>query len=112
MAQLKLTKEIVDAAIEGFEAQKRRIDAQIAELRALGTHADGTPSPGASRKKGRRGRISAAGRAAIAEAQRKRWAAKKAPSLATAPKRKHRISAAGRKGIAEAQKKRWVSLKA
>jgi hypothetical protein len=34
MAQL--TQEIIDAAIEGFEAQKKRIDAQIAELRSLG----------------------------------------------------------------------------
>ena len=33
MAQLK--QEIIDAAIEGFESQKRRIDEQIAELRAL-----------------------------------------------------------------------------
>jgi hypothetical protein len=29
------TKEIVDAAILGFEEQKRRLDAQIAELRGL-----------------------------------------------------------------------------
>jgi hypothetical protein len=35
MAQL--TQEIIDAAIEGFEAQKKRIDAQIAELRSLGS---------------------------------------------------------------------------
>ena len=28
----KLTNEIIDAAILGFEEQKRRIDAQIAEL--------------------------------------------------------------------------------
>ena len=33
MAQL--TQGIIDAAIEGFESQKRRIDEQIAELRAL-----------------------------------------------------------------------------
>ena len=31
----KLTAEILAAAIEGFEAQKRRIDGQIAELRQM-----------------------------------------------------------------------------
>jgi hypothetical protein len=112
MAQPKFTKEIVEAAIEGFEAQKRRIDAQIAELRALGSDAEGEPSSGVLRKKAGRRRISAAGRAAIAEAQRKRWAAKKAaPPSTTAPK-KHKLSAAGRKAIAEAQKKRWAMKKA
>jgi len=115
MAQPKFTQEIVDAAIEGFEAQKRRIDAQIAELRALGSNSDGNmPSSAPPRKKaGRRGRMSAAGRAAIAEAQRKRWAAKRTASSSTvAPRKKHRLSAAGRKAIAEAQKKRWAMKKA
>ena len=31
----KLTAEILNAAILGFEEQKRRIDTQIAELRAM-----------------------------------------------------------------------------
>ena len=31
----KVTNEIITAAIEGFESQKRRIDNQIADLRAL-----------------------------------------------------------------------------
>jgi hypothetical protein len=30
-----LTKEIIEAAIAGFEGQKQKIDAQIAELRAM-----------------------------------------------------------------------------
>jgi hypothetical protein len=33
------TNEIIDAAIEGFEAQKQRIDAQISDLRATRTAA-------------------------------------------------------------------------
>jgi hypothetical protein len=33
MAQL--TQGVIDAAIQGFESQKRRIDEQIVELRAL-----------------------------------------------------------------------------
>jgi len=31
----KLTKTIIEAAIAGFESQKRGIDAEIAELRSL-----------------------------------------------------------------------------
>ena len=31
----RLTTEIIEAAISGFEAQKQRIDAQIADLRAI-----------------------------------------------------------------------------
>lgn len=32
---LTLTTEIIQAAIDGFESQKQRIDVQIAELRAM-----------------------------------------------------------------------------
>ena len=34
MAQFKLTADILSAALEGFEAQKNRIDTRIAEIRA------------------------------------------------------------------------------
>jgi hypothetical protein len=60
--------------------------------------------------------MSAAGRKAIAEAQRKRWAASKkaaegpAPEVASKPKRK--LSAAGRKAIIAATKKRWALKRA
>jgi hypothetical protein len=33
MPQLKLTADILSAALEGFDAQKNRIDARIAEIR-------------------------------------------------------------------------------
>lgn len=111
----KLTLEIIAAAIDGFEAQKRRIDGQIAELRALltGGPAESTAAS-ESPKRGRR-KMSAAGRKAIAEAQRKRWASKKAaggaPSEA-APKPKRKLSAAGRKAIIAATKKRWALKRA
>ena len=39
---LILTNEIIEAAIEGFEVQKRRIDDQIAELKSM---RDGHASP-------------------------------------------------------------------
>src|SRR3982750_2838471 len=82
----KLTNEIIDAAIEGFEAQKRRIDDQISELRAMRS---GSPaqSASASSKQPRR-KMSPAGRKAIAAAQRKRWAASKVDVQTKAPKAK------------------------
>jgi hypothetical protein len=67
----KLKTEIVAAAIAGFEEQKKRLTAQIAELRQMlsPSAADGSaPAP-------KRRRMSAAARARIAAAQRKRWAA-------------------------------------
>jgi hypothetical protein len=111
MAQL--TQEIIDAAIEGFESQKRRIDEQIAELRALSN--GNAPAVAVAPKK--RG-MSAAGRKAIAEAQRKRWAAAKgqaetkAPKVATPVKKKRVLSAAGKAAIVAALKKRWAAKKA
>jgi hypothetical protein len=43
----KLTSEIIHAAIEGFESQGRRIDAQIAEIRQMldGGRAEAAASP-------------------------------------------------------------------
>jgi hypothetical protein len=43
----KLNAEIIGAAIEGFESQKRRMDTQIGELRAMlsGGRTEGTARP-------------------------------------------------------------------
>lgn len=107
----KLTNEIIDAAIEGFQAQKRRIDDQIAELRALRSGAPAAAAQGKPRRK-----MSAAGRKAIAEAQRKRWAAKTAPEgkapKAKPDKKKRVLSAEGKANIVAALKKRWAAKKA
>ena len=115
----KLDHNILAAAIEGFEAQKKHIDTQIAEIRQkLGggsaEPAAATPEPGRKRRK-----MSAAGRKRIAEAQRKRWAEAKKQSGATpqaskpeAQKPKRKLSAAGRKRIIEATKKRWALVRA
>ena len=111
----KLTPEIISAAILGFEEQKRHIDANIAELRAIlsGDSAESTVKPEPTKHKRRK--VSAAGRARIAEAQRKRWAESKAASQPSAPevtpKPKRRLSEAGRKAIVAATKKRWGALK-
>jgi hypothetical protein len=77
----KLDNDILAAAIEGFEDRKKQIDAQIAEIRQLltGGRAEPAAKPEAGRK---RRKVSAAGRKRMAEAQRKRWAAKKQGSVA------------------------------
>ena len=63
--------------------------------------------------------MSAAGRKATAEAQRKRWAAAKGADASaktalakTAKKPKRKLSAAGRAAIVAALKKRWAAKKA
>ena len=64
---------------------------------------------------GRRGRMSAAGRARIAAAQRARWANVKArgenKKVVTVPN-KRTMSASARKRIAAAQRRRWAKVKA
>lgn len=72
-----LTHDIIHAAVAGFEAQKKRIEAQIAELRAELTGAvpkeTAKPAPAKAPAKAKR-KLSKAGRAAIAAAAKKRWA--------------------------------------
>jgi hypothetical protein len=111
IAMPTLTIEIINAAILGFEEQKHRLEEQIAELRSLlpGATPPSQPADGSRRK------MSAAGRKAIAAAQRKRWAAKKAesngaPAKSEKPKRK--LSAAGKAAIVAALKKRWAAKRA
>ena len=109
-----LTNEIIEAAIHGFEAQKQHIDAQLAELRGMLSSASAGPVPTSQPTDGKQPGMSAAGRKAIAEAQRKRWAAVKGNSVPpqAANKRKRKLSAAGRAAIVAALKKRWAQKKA
>jgi len=107
----KLNPEIIEAAIDGFEEQKKRLNAQIAELRQMLSPAADGSAP--SRQKRRR--LSAAARARIAAAQRKRWAESRTGSGAASPNKpaakKRRLSAAGRRAIAEATKRRWAAFR-
>src|ERR1700722_5699143 len=83
MPTSKLTNEMIEAAILGSEEQKRRIDVQIVELRAMLSDAPASaPAETANvTPTGRpRRKVSAAGRKAMALAQKKRWAAKKTAS--------------------------------
>jgi hypothetical protein len=112
----RLTNEIIIAAILGFESQKTKIDAQIAELHSMlpAAPAKSATTPIAPKRKRRK--MSAAGRKAIADAQRKRWAASRkaaAPSAPeAAPKPKRKLSRAGRAAIVAATKKRWDAVRA
>lgn len=120
----KLSADVLKAALSGLEAQKRTIDAHIADVRSmLGIGADGmkrrgrpprTDEPAATAPVGRkRRRMSAEARARMAEAQRKRWAAQRGEATeAAAPATKRRLSAAGRKRIREANKRRWAEHRA
>ena len=116
MATNKLSPEIVNAAIEGFEQQKLRIDAQIAELRAMLPGARTEPAATEDTPKRHRRKMSAAARKRMSDSQRKRWAVSKGPAEssaeAVAPKAKRQLSAAGRAAIVAALKKRWAMKKA
>jgi len=112
----KLTTEILLAAIDGFQAQKVRIDGQIAELRAMlpGSRVEQAAAPEVPTTKRRK--MSAAARKRIGDAQRKRWAESKGnsanPASPVAAKPKRKLSAAGKAAIIAALKKRWAAKKA
>jgi hypothetical protein len=75
-------REILEAALQGLEAQKQRLDEQIAEVRAMMGQRGGRPAKraagggGNSAATSRKKRVlSAEARKRIAAAQKKRWAA-------------------------------------
>jgi len=113
----KLTNTIIQAAIDGFEAQKKNIDVQIAELRAMLTGPTHAPAAGFPIKATRR-KFSAAARKRMREAQQLRWARIKgeaavlAKTTAKSAKPKGGLTAAGRKSLSVAMKKRWAAKKA
>jgi hypothetical protein len=85
----KLNHDIIAAAIEGFEAQKARIDLQIAELKAVVSGSPIEPvAEAAAKPQKRKRRLSPEGRKAIADAARKRWAAVNAAKAASASPKK------------------------
>jgi hypothetical protein len=104
MPQPKLSDDILAAALEGFEAQKTRIETKIAEIRGL---LGGTAVSSDAAKPKRK--VSASARRRMARAQRLRW--KKVKQTAETAKPKRHMSAGARKRIATAQKKRWAAIK-
>lgn len=112
----KFSKTIIEAAIDGFEAQKARIDTQIAELRAM-LSGEPTATVTAEAKPGKRRKFSAAALKRMREAQQARWAKVRGETAPAAPapkaaKPKRKLSAAGRANIVAALKKRWAAKKA
>src|ERR1035438_10782024 len=99
---IKFNTEIINAAIEGFESQKRRIDDQIAELRAM---LDGDTKPTATTPEaptGKRKKFSASARRHMKEAQHRRWAkirgeSAPAPAMPETSKPKRKLSKSDRK---------------
>ena len=87
---------------------KEKIDALAEELSSI----LGSPTSAVSEVP-KRHKMSAAGRAKVAAAQKARWAKVKEakPSVET-PKKKRKMSAAGRARIIAAQKVRWAKVKA
>jgi hypothetical protein len=115
----KLNPGLITAAIDGFEEQKKRIDAQIAELRQMLSGAPTSDGADSSHPTAKRRRMSAAARARTAAAQRKRWAAKRTTEsggsgseTTSAPRKKRKLSASGRKAIIEATRTRWAAVRA
>jgi hypothetical protein len=108
MAQ-PLTKEIIMAAIQGFEGQRRQLDGQIAELRSMLEGGNTTTTQTSGNASGKR-QFSPDALRRMREAQQRRWAKVRGEAAPTAPaagKRKRKLSAAGRKAISEAAKRRW-----
>jgi hypothetical protein len=118
MPTAKMTNTIMEAAIAGFEAQKKNIDVQIAELRAMLNGTREAPAEAAQPARKRR-KFSAASIKRMREAQKLRWAkirgeADAAPGKTSvkSAKSKRGITVAGRKALSIAMKKRWAAKKA
>ena len=96
----------------GARARLEQLQAEVAALqRILGGKSAGAPAA-ATKAPGRRrrGKISAAGRAAISAAQKARWAKIKSSKPAEAPARKRsKMSAAARKAVSLRMKKYWAA---
>ena len=114
MPKLKMDRSILEAALVGLGHTLSEVTSKIAEIkRVLGGH-DGTDAQTQRTQR----TMSAAARAKIAAAQRKRWAAQKkqqgqASALAKqASPKKRRINPAARKRMADATRKRWAEYRA
>jgi hypothetical protein len=106
-----LSRDILSAVLAGFQLDKQRIDAKIAEVQALlNGSSESAPAPSFSGGTPKKRKRSAAVRKRMAEAQKARWAKIKGesePGAPEAPKAKRQISPEGMKRIIAATKKRW-----
>ena len=98
---------LTPAQLKEMAELKEEISALEKELASIfGSPATAAPAPK------RKFKMSAAGRARIAAAQKARWAKAKKSEPAPAVKKKRTMSAAGRARIAAAAKARWAKAKA
>jgi hypothetical protein len=74
----KLNDEILNAALIGFEKQKADLSARIAELKQMLGGGAKEPAAQAAAPARKRRKLSAAGRKAISQAAKRRWALKRA----------------------------------
>lgn len=107
--ELQITKKKYLEQINGLQAQVQKIDSALAALSgiAVGSRAS-TPAKGK-----RKGKMSAAGRQAIAAAVKARWAKIKADAVSVAPaaksaKKKYVMSPAHKAALKKAQAARWA----
>ena len=112
--QAAVDQGLLEMAPIGYETEKARIEAAIANIRAqLNGRNSGTATlvpPAGNAVQPTRKRFSAAARRKMAEAQRKRWAAARGNAAET-HRAKRKRSAAGRKAIAAAARGRWAALR-
>ena len=74
----KLSNEILNAALIGFEKQKADLSARIAELKQMLGGGAKEPAAKTAAPARKRRKLSAAGRKAISEAAKSRWALQRA----------------------------------
>jgi hypothetical protein len=107
---MPISKSIIEAAIVGFEEQKRQIDVQLAELRAMLTGGSAETTAAAEAAPGKRKKFSAGARRRMALTQKARWAKQKgeAEPAATIPAQEPKLR---RKMLAAAKAKLVANLK-
>jgi len=113
----RLDPAVLQAALEGLEFQRQRVDQQMAQVRSLLRAAPKKRPTAAQAPAKPRPRMSLAGRKRVAAAQRKRWAKVKAKQAAKASAQsskltKRHISAEGRRRMVEANLRRWAEYRA
>jgi hypothetical protein len=119
-----LDRETLEAALVGFEQQRKQIEGKIEQLR---TQLNGSVATASTTRVKSKRAFSAETRCKMAASQQKRWAAKHAtgvepaqepPEAVSQPKanskkakKPSRLSPEARARIAEGQRKRWAAAK-
>jgi len=85
------TREILEAALQGLESQRQKLEEQIGQVRAMMGNRPGRPSKQSSGSQG-----SGSG---------------STPASKTATRKRRLLSPEARKRIAAAQKKRWAAFR-